>query len=254
MYLCTRLHPFFVPNKFNNQFILSFMKKLFVILLLVASTMSALAQSIERTNGIIEVNGEAKLTVQPDIFFAVITIQETEQKVGYTTIGKTPIDSIKLVLTEALKKYNLSISKHLTLLGTNSREVNNGQLPINLVTLTYSARVSKELARKMVDEMRFSGLKGVMVNWNMSEEKRAKVREQLYELALADAKKSAEFIATKTNRTIADPKSVNVYQMDMTKVDKEYMYDLYNNYRFEYESREPVIRCVLKVCYEGSSK
>ena len=84
------------------------------------------AQTPEKSLNTIDVQGYSKLPADPPTYIAQFSIQEEEQKVGYATIGKTPLDSIRLNLFTNLKKFGKE-EKELAVLGISSREL--GQYP-----------------------------------------------------------------------------------------------------------------------------
>jgi hypothetical protein len=226
------------------------MTKIFVLSLFVILTNTSIGQNPRESLNFIEVEGYSKLAVVPDLYNVIITIQEPEQRIGYTIIGKTPIDSIKFFMAEALKKYGISL-KDLKIIGITSRDTYTGQLPFSLTSIVYSCKLkNKEEAQKMVNELKFNGLKGIVVNWSTSEEKTVAFKDSVYHLALIDAREAATKLAATFKKTIGEIRTITVVTSDMNRLDKDLTYDMYNNFRFEYDNRDLFIKAGLRVSFE----
>jgi uncharacterized protein YggE len=211
---------------------------------------TSFAQSFENT---IDVQGYAKLLANPDNYIAQFFIQEEEQKMGYTTIGKLPIDSIKIILFSNLKKAGIE-EKDVKMMGTSSREI--GQYPNFLMNVSYEVKLkNKEIANKLVNEMRFTGLKGLVIKRIFTKTQKDALADSLYEEAIKNAKKIATELAKKANKTIGEIKSVELRSNSVTTfgMDMETNSDNYATYsysRFEMDYRDKYATCFVRVIFE----
>jgi hypothetical protein len=83
------------------------MMKFFLSFLVSLPSLISPAQSTNKIQATIEVLGYSKLPIRPDGYVINFTIQEEEKKMGYTTIGKTPIDSVKQELFNQAAKWGV---------------------------------------------------------------------------------------------------------------------------------------------------
>ncbi|NJO25833.1 MAG: SIMPL domain-containing protein [Bacteroidia bacterium] len=179
-------------------------------------------------------------------------MQEEETKVGYATVGKTPIDSIRQTLFTNIKKLGVD-EKELKLTAASSKEL--GQFPGFLINNLYECRVSnKQLALKLVNDLRFAGLKGVIAKVDVTTAEKEQIAEAVYNEALADAKKTASLLAAKANKTIGEIKNIDVNANSIHILNgTDYESDNFNAYgynRFEIDYRDKHAYCHLRVIYE----
>jgi uncharacterized protein YggE len=214
---------------------------------------SSLAQSFEKTLNTIDVQGYAKLPANPENYIAQFLIQEEEQKVGYTTIGKLPIDSVKINLFSNLKKFGIE-EKELKILGTSSQAL--GQYPNFLINVAYEIKLkNKEAATKLLNEMRFNGLKGLVIKRIFTKAQKDALADSLYDEAIKDAKKIAIELAKKANKTIGEIRSIELRSNSLTSfgMDMEANTDnfaSYNYNKFEMDHRDKYATCYVKVIFE----
>lgn len=212
---------------------------------------AAAAQTTDKTANTITVMAYARLPLTAGTYKAYIFIQEEENKVGYTTIGKTTIDSIRKLLFINLKAFGIT-EKDLVLSGTSSRELS--QFPGYLINNVYECKLlKKEAAIKLVNELRFTGLKGVVVKHDVTPAAKTLLAEAVYNEAIADAKKAAGLLAAKANKTAGEIKNIDVNANSVNTIDTEYESDNYNTYsygRFEMDYREKFAYCHLRVTFE----
>lgn len=199
----------------------------------------------------IDVQGYAKLPANPENYIAQILIQEEEQKIGYTTIGKLPMDSVKMNLFGNLKKFGIE-EKEAKMLGTSSREI--GQYPNFLLNATYEVKLkNKEAATKLLSELRFTGLKGVVIKRVFTKTQRDALADSLYDAAIDDAKRIAAALAKKNNKILGEIKSIELRTNSVTTLEMYTDTDNYNTYnynRFEMDYRDKFATCIVRVIFE----
>ena len=201
----------------------------------------------------IDVQGYSKLLANPDNYIAQFLIQEEEQKAGYATIGKISIDSIKINLFANLKKFGIE-EKELKVLGISSREIS--QYPNFLTNISYEVKLkNKEIASKIINEMRFAGLKGVVIKRVYTKAQKDALADTLYNEALNDAKRIATELAKKSNKRIGEIRSIELRSNSVTSfgADPDINADLYNTYnlnRFEMDFRDKYATCYIRVIFD----
>lgn len=227
------------------------MKLLFMAMLPFMLLSAASAQTAEKNLNTITVLGYAKLPLKSNYYKAFLFIQEEETKVGYATVGKSSIDSIRQTLFTSLKKFGID-EKDVSIAATSSREL--GQYPGFLINNMYECKIkSKELAAKLVNEMRFAGLKGVIIKTIFTAEEKEKLAEVVYNEAIADAKKTAVLLAAKANKTVGEIKSIDVTMNAVSTIGTDYETDNFNAYsysRFEMDFREKQGSVNVRVVFE----
>ncbi len=193
------------------------------------------------------------MLANPPNYVANILIQEEEQKVGYTTIGKLSIDSVKLNLSANLKKFGMDDGQ-LKILGISSKEL--GMFPNYLINIAYELKIKdKETASKLVNEMRFVGLKGIVIKRIFTQAQKNALSDSLFNSAIYDAKKTATEIAKKENKTIGEVKSIEFRANSLNSfgTDTDLNNDNYNTYgynKFEMDYRDKYATCNVRVIFE----
>lgn len=211
------------------------------------------AQTPEKSFNTIDVQGYSKLPADPPTYIAQFSIQEEEQKVGFATIGKTPLDSIRLNLFTNLKKFGIE-EKELAVLGISSRELS--QYPNFLLNTTYEVKLkNKELAGRLVNELRFTGLKGVVIKRVFTKAQKDSLADRLYDDAINDAKRIATGLAKKANKTLGEIKTIELRNNSVNNVgtDTDGYSDNYSAYgynRFEMDYRNRYATCYVRVIFE----
>lgn len=227
------------------------MKLLLFTLLPFTLLTAAFAQTTEKNSNTVTVMAYAKLPLKTTAYKAYIFIQEEETKVGYATIGKTPIDSIRQKLLTNLKQFGIE-EKEALLSGTSSKEL--GQFPGFLINNVYECKLkSKELAVKLVNELRFAGLKGIVVRIDVSAKEKEQLAEAVYNEAVTDAKKTAALLAAKANKTVGEIKNIDLNANSLSILGNDYESDNFNVYsysRFEMDYRDKYAYCNLRVVFE----
>lgn len=231
------------------------MKKTLIMLLytLLCSSTVSFTQIFSPSQNIIEVRGYAELSTTPHHYIAKIFIQEEEQKVGYTTVGKLPLDSVKASLFVNLKKLGVD-TKELKVLVKSSKDI--GQFPNFLLNTLYEVNIpSKEVASKIVSEMRFLGLKGIVIRRFYTKEQKEAISDSLHKEALNDARRSAKEFAKNANRSVGEIKTIDVGINTTQKLgaDSEAGFDNFNLYsfsKFEMDYQEKSAQCQVRVIFE----
>lgn len=226
------------------------MKQIFSISCAIFFVTATLAQTNEKPLNTIDVQGNSKILANPSIFFAHILIEEEEQKVGYTTIGKLSIDSIKTNLIANLKKFGID-NKELKLMGTSSKAI--GQYPNFLTNIAYELKLKdKETGSKLVNEMRFTGLKGIVIKREFTQAQKNTLSDSLYNSAINDAKRIATELAKKENKSIGEMKTIEV-RLNSINNSNFYNDDNFNIYgynKFEMDYRDKYANCVVRIVFE----
>ena len=231
------------------------MKKTLIMLLytLLCSSTVSFTQIFSPSQNIIEVRGYAELSTTPHHYTAKIFIQEEEQKVGYTTVGKLPLDSVKASLFANLKKLGVD-TKELKVLVKSSKDI--GQFPNFLLNTLYEVNIpSKEVASKIVSEMRFLGLKGIVIRRFYTKEQKEAISDSLHKEALNDARRSAKEFAKNANRSVGEIKTIDVGMNTTQKLgtDSESGFDSFNSFsfsKFEMDYQEKSAQCQVRVIFE----
>jgi uncharacterized protein YggE len=227
------------------------MKALLVVLTALFFSAASFAQAPLLNT--IDVQGYSKMLVNPENYIAHLLIQEEEQKVGYTTIGKLSIDSVKMNLLTNLKKFGLD-EKDLKILGTSSQQTS--QYPFFFTNIAYELKLkNKDMAGRLVSELKFVGLKGLIIRRVFTKAQKDALTDSLYNEALNDAKRIAADLAKKANKTVGEVKSielrtnsVNSFGIDMdTNIDN---FNTFNYNRIEMDYRDKHAICHLRVIFE----
>ena len=226
------------------------MKFLLTIFCVIIFLSAPFAQIHDKSSNTIDVSGNSKILVIPSTISAYILIEEEEQKVGYTTIGKLSIDSIKINLLTNLKKFGVG-EKELKLLGTSSKPL--GQYPNYLTNIAYEIKLKdKETGSKLVNEMRFTGLKGIVIKREFTQDQKNSLSDSLYNSAINDAKRIATELAKKENKSIGEMKTIEV-RMNSINNSNFYNDDNFNTYgynKFEMDYRDKYATCIIRVVFE----
>ncbi len=229
------------------------MKPLLTLLFTFLLVTASFAQTPEKSANTIDVQGYSKLIANPENYFAQILIQEEEQKVGYTTIGKMSIDTVKMNLFANLKKFGIE-ERDVKLMAVSSKEL--PMYPSSLTNISYEIKLkNKEVASKMVNEMRFTGLKGVLIKRVFTKAQRDVLADSLYNEAIKDAKRIATDLAKKTNHTVGEVKSIELRNNSVTSfgtdmdTNTEY-YNLYGGNKFEMDYRDKYATCYVRIIFE----
>jgi uncharacterized protein YggE len=229
------------------------MKPLLIFLIALFFLTASFAQTSEKSLNTIDVQGYSKLLANPDNYIAQFLIQEEEQKVGYTTIGKLSIDSVKINLLSNLKKFGFE-EKDLKVMGISSQTI--GQYPFFLTNISYEVKLkNKDIASKLVNELKFVGLKGLIIKRAFTKAQKDVLADSLYNEALNDAKRIATELAKKSNKTIGEIKSIELRSNSVNSfgVDMETNADNYNTFsynRFEMDYRDKYATCYVRVIFE----
>ena len=229
------------------------MKYLLTIFITLFFITASIAQPFEKSINTIDVQGYSKILANPDNYIAQFLIQEEEQKVGYATIGKLSIDSVKINLFSNLKKFGIE-EKDLKMLGVSSREL--GQYPNFLTNISYEVKLkNKDVAIKLVNEMRFTGLKGIVIKRVFTKARKDALADSLYNDAINDAKRIATELAKNSNKTLGEIKSIELRSNSVTSfgIDMETNIENYNTYgytRFEMDYRDKYATSYVRVIFE----
>lgn len=229
------------------------MKHLFIISCLTFHFFTAHAQLLEKSINTIDIEGTSKMLANPPTYIANFLIQEEEKKVGYTTIGKISIDSIKINFSTTLKKFGLE-EKDLKTLGTTSKDI--GQFPSYLTSIAYELKLrDKEIANKLINEMRFTGLKGIVIRRVFTQSQKTNLLDSLNNAAINEAKRRANEFAKKENKIIGEIKSIEFKfnSIDSFGMDTESSNNNFNTYeynKFEMDNRDKYARSIVRIVFE----
>jgi uncharacterized protein YggE len=226
------------------------MKYLLTISCVILFVTTSAAQINDKLSNTIDVQGNSRILANPSIYSAYILIEEEEQKVGYTTIGKLLIDSIKINLITNLKKFGIDV-KDLKLIGTSSKAI--GQYPNYLTNIAYELKLKdKEVGSKLLNEMRFTGLKGIVIKREFTQAQKNTLSDSLYNSAINDAKRIATEFAKKENRSIGEMKTIEL-RLNTLNNSNFYSDDNFNTYafnKFEMDYRDKYANCVVRIVFE----
>jgi uncharacterized protein YggE len=226
------------------------MKQLLTFSIIILFVSKSFAQTNDRLTNTVDVQGNSRILANPPNYSAFILIEEEEQKVGYTTIGKLSIDSIKTNLFSNLKKFGID-EKELKLLGISSKTI--GQYPNSLSNIAYEIKLKdRDAASKMVNEMRFTGLKGIVIKRDFTQTQKNILSDSLYDIAINDAKKIATELAKKANKVIGEIKIIEV-RLNSIGNSNLYFEDNFNTYgynKFEMDNRDKFANCSIRVVFE----
>ena len=231
------------------------MKKTLIMLLytLLCSSTVSFTQIFSPSHNTLDLQGFSRLIVHPSHYTALIFIQEEEQKVGYATVGKLPLDSVKASLFTNLKKFGIG-PKEVNVLMKSSKDLS--QFPNFLLNTLYEVKmVNKEIASKLVSEMRFAGLRGVVIKRNYTKAQKDALSDSLHHEALSDAKRIAYGFALKANKKVGEIKTIDVKVNTAQKLgaDAEFSseaYPLYNFMKFEMDYQDKFAQCQVRVIFE----
>ncbi|HSC54951.1 MAG TPA: SIMPL domain-containing protein [Phnomibacter sp.] len=226
------------------------MKHLLTILIALSFLAPSFAQTVDRSSGTIDVLGNARVLTNPPNYTAQILIEEEEQKAGYTTIGKLSIDTIKISLMANLKKFGIE-EKEAKLLVASSRPL--GQYPNQLLNRIYEVKLKdKDQANKLLTELRFAGLNGMVIKRELTPAQKLALADSLYNSAIDDARRIATELAKKENKTVGEIKTIELRYNSLSNVNT-YNEDNFNSYgysKFEMDYRDKYANCTVRVVFE----
>lgn len=216
-----------------------------------ANAQEAISVLSVESNTSFQTTGTAKIIVKPEIYGVNITLQEIEKRMSNITIGKTPIDSIKAEMLQLFKKVGAQ-EKFLQTINNQFKEVTINQTPGYFQTISYKyTTTSLEQAIKLIDGLKFPGVKNATLSWSTSEKRRNEIRDSLFEIALSDARKSASFFASKLQKVVSKVGYVSISSLDLNSLEKENteFFSTYRENKFEYDSRDLYVKCTLNVTF-----
>lgn len=158
----------------------------------------------------IATTGSAQKVFTPVLFRIRFLIQEEVTSENGKPVHKTSIDSLKQLLFSNLKAYGITASD-LKLFKETSAPYNNysGHPAVNLYAVIYDLNpVPINTAQKIVDDLRFSGLKGAVAKAQYPMVSPV-VQDSLYKAALASAYKNAVYLAKQSGKTVGDVYNIN---------------------------------------------
>jgi len=198
----------------------------------------------------IEVTGCAKVAVCPDFYNVIFTLQEGEKKSNSAIYGKTSIDSITAELFNKLKLFQID-KRNLQLVKRTSTE--NYQLPWPLYCDIYELKqVEKNIALRLVNEVRFQGLKGIVVK-GVFDRPLNQLKDTLFSMALKDAGYNAIALAAKANKKVGELIDFSVSQYDDVYFGNSEFnnYEAYSLSKFEINLKEnKFAKCSIYASYE----
>lgn len=204
------------------------MKKLLLISIVLLITHNIFSQDISQNQNTINVNGIARKTVLPSSYKIKFLLQEEEKLDGYKPIGKTSIDSIRTLFFENIKAYGFK-ETDITLVKKGSVASNrSGGAYLN--NLIYeSQNIKLDIAQKLVDNLRLTGLKGVVAK-SIYPAISKTVQDSLYGAALQDAANNAFTLAKLANKSVGEIYNIRGnYYFDGDQVNFQYEDNNYYN-------------------------
>jgi len=227
------------------------MKKLLSAIIIALLSVAAFAQDAQRTS--VTVNGSAQLTLYPTSYKVRFFLQEEATATTYNKpVTKTSLDSIRTVLFNDIMAYGYTESD-LRLLKRSSTPYNNGANSTALYNEVYELKnIKTTTAEKLVINLRFNGLKGVIARPQYTIVGKA-TQDSLYATAIKDAHNAALNLAKEVGKTIGEVYNVNNYNNAVFRdLSNEYdNTDMYNLSRFEMNLAESrVIPITVSLTYE----
>jgi len=221
-----------------------------ILFLLLAVVKLSFGQEVHRPLNKIEVTGYAKVAVSPDFYNLIFTLQEAEKKSNSAVYGKTSIDSITTELFNKLKLYQID-KRNLQLIKRTSSD--SYQLPWPLYCYIYELKqVEKNIALKLVNEVRIQGLKGIVVK-GVFDKPLNQLKDTLFSMALKDANEKAIALAARTNKKIGELIDFSISQYDDVYFGNPDFnnYETYSLNKFEINLKEnKFAKCSIRVAYE----
>ena len=154
----------------------------------------------QKNKNIIQTIGRSSEAIYPDSFTIVFALQEGEKRLDYlTVIGKTSIDTLTLDLLKRLKTYKLE-KKDLKPIEMTSFE---SAQRVYMTFLYETVVPDKETAVKIVNELRFNGLKGIMVE-GIYTRPPTQLVEKMHASAITDARNNAISLAKLINKQVGE--------------------------------------------------
>ena len=111
------------------------------------------------------------------------------------------------------------------------------------------------MAGRLVNELRFTGLKGVVIKRVFTKAQKDSLADRLYDDAINDAKRIAIGLAKKANKTLGEIKTIELRNNSVNNVgtDTDGYSDNYSAYgynRFEMDYRNRYATCYVRVIFE----
>lgn len=235
------------------------MKKIIIPFVLFCFSFISYSQVENKTSNFITLNVSSKIKIEPDFYRIQFCIQEEEQRVNYTVIGKTPIDTIRNLFFSALGKYNLS-QKDLVKGFTSSVEVSSNIPRIFSQFEIYSCKVkSRDLAIKILNEFRIQGLRGISIAYGCEPKTFQMLADSLYTKCVAESKDKAILVASKFGKSVGLVHNIEQVSSSFDSYygnngenleypDRYSQNSLLN--KFEMDFKEKFAICSIKVTYE----
>lgn len=226
------------------------MKKTLIAFIMALFTITAFAQDTQRNT--VSVVGNAQLTLYPVSFKLRLFIQEEMLTMQYGKPGtKTKLDSIRAVLFDNLKAYGYNESD-LKLIKRSSTAY-GGSPAMTLDNEVYEIKnVKAVMAEKLVTDLRFIGLKGVIARPQYPIISRA-MQDSVYAAAIKDGHNMAINMAKEVEKTVGDTYNIGTYNSNIFRdISADYdNNDAYNLARFEMSLTDSrVIPVMVNLTYE----
>jgi len=185
------------------------MKKTSFLLGLLLSFSGVFAQETHR-NTTISVVGTAQKVITPKFCKVTFLLQEEMKSEDQRGTSKISIDTIKQLFFDNVKAYGLKESDFIVI-KKSSQPYGGRTSSSNLYNIIYQLKnVKFVLADKLVSDLRFTGLRGIIAKPQYTDITRPEL-DSLNAAAIDDAHSIAVKMATKVNKSIGEVTNLSFY-------------------------------------------
>lgn len=167
------------------------MKRIFIILLALATTLPVMAQSVEENY--VQVNGSAEVEVVPNEFYLTIVLDESDTK------GRQEIELQRRQMISALKSLGIDTEKRLTMENLSSSYFRRGT---SLAVAKYQLQLStSEQVVAVYDKLGDMGISDITIS-RVSHTDIDKYKSQCRKEAMVNAKQVATELAEAVGQSV----------------------------------------------------
>ena len=167
------------------------MKRIFIILLALATTLPVMAQSVEENY--VQVNGSAEVEVVPNEFYLTIVLDESDTK------GRQEIELQRRQMISALKSLGIDTEKQLTMENLSSSYFRRGT---SLAVAKYQLQLStSEQVVAVYDKLGDMGISDITIS-RVSHTDIDKYKSQCRKEAMVNAKQVATELAEAVGQSV----------------------------------------------------
>lgn len=167
------------------------MKRIFIILLALATTLPVMAQSVEENY--VQVNGSAEVEVVPNEFYLTIVLDESDTK------GRQEIELQRRQMISALKSLGMDTEKQLTMENLSSSYFRRGT---SLAVAKYQLQLStSEQVVAVYDKLGDMGISDITIS-RVSHTDIDKYKSQCRKEAMVNAKQVATELAEAVGQSV----------------------------------------------------